>query len=46
MGPNWEEILGGEFSKRSRDKNRRCAKDIYGQFETFMMYLPRLCETA
>jgi nitrate reductase beta subunit len=20
-GPNWEEILGGEFSKRSKDKN-------------------------
>jgi nitrate reductase beta subunit len=20
-GPNWEEILGGEFSKRSQDKN-------------------------
>jgi nitrate reductase beta subunit len=33
-GPNWEEILGGEFAKRSKDSN----------FETFMMYLPRLCE--
>ena len=46
-GPNWEEILGGEFAKRSKqDKNfDEVQKDIYGQFEnTFMMYLPRLCE--
>ncbi|MFT0532977.1 nitrate reductase subunit beta [Castellaniella hirudinis] len=45
-GPNWEEILGGEFSKRSKDYNFEAVqKDIYGQFEnTFMMYLPRLCE--
>ncbi len=45
-GPNWEEILGGEFSKRSKDVNfEGVQKDIYGQFEnTFMMYLPRLCE--
>ena len=45
-GPNWEEILGGEFSKRSRDINfEGVQKEIYGQFEnTFMMYLPRLCE--
>jgi nitrate reductase / nitrite oxidoreductase, beta subunit len=45
-GPNWEEILGGEFAKRSKDKNfDQVQKDIYGQFEnTFMMYLPRLCE--
>ncbi len=45
-GPNWEEILGGEFAKRSRDYNfEEVQKDIYGQFEnTFMMYLPRLCE--
>ncbi|MBW7929142.1 MAG: nitrate reductase subunit beta, partial [Fimbriimonadaceae bacterium] len=45
-GPNWEEILGGEFSKRSEDYNfEGVQKDIYGQFEnTFMMYLPRLCE--
>ena len=45
-GPNWEEILGGEFSKRSADTNfEGIQKDIYGQFEnTFMMYLPRLCE--
>jgi nitrate reductase / nitrite oxidoreductase, beta subunit len=45
-GPNWEEILGTEFSKRSKDTNfEQVQKDIYGQFEnTFMMYLPRLCE--
>ncbi|HYH19766.1 MAG TPA: nitrate reductase subunit beta [Azospirillum sp.] len=45
-GPNWEEILGGEFSKRSKDKNfDGIQKEIYGHFEnTFMMYLPRLCE--
>ena len=45
-GPNWEEILGGEFSKRSKDSNfEQVQKEIYGQFEnTFMMYLPRLCE--
>ncbi len=45
-GPNWEEILGTEFSKRSRDKNfDQVQKEIYGEFEnTFMMYLPRLCE--
>ena len=45
-GPNWEEILGGEFEKRSKDYNfENVQKEIYGQFEnTFMMYLPRLCE--
>ena len=45
-GPNWEEILGTEFSKRSKDVNfEGIEKEIYGQFEnTFMMYLPRLCE--
>ncbi|GHC22845.1 respiratory nitrate reductase subunit beta [Kushneria pakistanensis] len=45
-GPNWEEILGTEFEKRRKDKNfDRIQADIYGQFEnTFMMYLPRLCE--
>ena len=45
-GPNWEEILGGEFEKRSKDVNfEGVEKEIYGQFEnTFMMYLPRLCE--
>lgn len=45
-GPNWEEILGGEFEKRSKDYNfEGIEKEIYGQFEnTFLMYLPRLCE--
>jgi len=45
-GPNWEEILGGEFSKRSADTNfEGIQKEIYGEYEnTFMMYLPRLCE--
>lgn len=45
-GPNWEEILGGEFSKRGKDYNfEDIEKEIYGEFEnTFMMYLPRLCE--
>ncbi|MEQ1509488.1 MAG: nitrate reductase subunit beta [Sphingopyxis sp.] len=45
-GPNWEEILGGEFAKRSADSNfEGVQKAMYGQFEnTFMMYLPRLCE--
>jgi nitrate reductase beta subunit len=45
-GPNWEEILGTEFAKRSKDTNfEGVQKEIYGEFEnTFMMYLPRLCE--
>lgn len=45
-GPNWEEILGGEFDQRSKDTNfEKIEKNIYGEFEnTFMMYLPRLCE--
>jgi len=45
-GPNWEEILGGEFEKRSQDYNfNNMQKEMYGEFEnTFMMYLPRLCE--
>ena len=45
-GPNWEEILGTEFEKRSKDQNfEQIQKDIYGKFEnTFMLYLPRLCE--
>jgi len=45
-GVNWEEILGGEFEKRSKDYNfDKVQKEIYGEFEnTFMMYLPRLCE--
>ncbi|XPE47276.1 hypothetical protein ACNKHO_10990 [Shigella flexneri] len=45
-GPNWEELPGGEFEKRARDRNfDEIQKEMYGQFEnTFMMYLPRLCE--
>ncbi len=45
-GPNWEELLGTKFESRKRDKNfDDMEKEIYGQFEnTFMMYLPRLCE--
>lgn len=45
-GPNWEEILGGEFSKRKLDYNfNDINRDIYGSFKnTFMFYLPRLCE--
>ncbi len=45
-GPNWEEILGGEFEKRKKDANfKNIQEEIYGEFEnTFMMYLPRLCE--
>lgn len=46
-GPNWEEILGTEFSKRKQDYNFNevAQTEIYGEFEkTFMMYLPRLCE--
>ena len=45
-GPNWEELLGGEFEKRKKDANfEGMQKEMYGEFEnTFMMYLPRLCE--
>ena len=45
-GPNWEDDLGGEFEKLAKDKNfENMQKAMYGQFEnTFMMYLPRLCE--
>jgi len=45
-GPNWEEILGGEFAKRLKDYNfEGIQKEMYGEYEkTFMMYLPRLCE--
>jgi len=45
-GPNWEEIMGGEFEKRSADKNfEEVEKQMYGEYEnSFMMYLPRLCE--
>jgi nitrate reductase beta subunit len=33
-GPNWEEILGGEFRKRSKDYNfKEIEKQIYGEFE-------------
>ena len=45
-GPNWEEILGTEFEHRRKDYNfKDIEEEMYGQFEnTFMMYLPRLCE--
>jgi nitrate reductase beta subunit len=45
-GPNWEDDLGGEFASRSRDQLfREVEKGMYSTFEnTFMMYLPRLCE--
>ncbi len=45
-GPNWEEILGTEFEHRRKDYNfKDIEEELYGQFEnTFMMYLPRLCE--
>ena len=45
-GPNWEDDLGGEFSARSKDHLfEDVQKEMYSTFEnTFMMYLPRLCE--
>ncbi|MGA7800437.1 MAG: nitrate reductase subunit beta [Gammaproteobacteria bacterium] len=45
-GPNWEDDLGGEFDSRSRDACfEDVQKEMYASFEnTFMMYLPRLCE--
>lgn len=45
-GPNWEDNLGGEFAKRAKDALfEGIQKEIYSTFEnTFMMYLPRLCE--
>ncbi|WP_334129643.1 nitrate reductase subunit beta [Sneathiella sp.] len=45
-GPNWEEILGTEFEHRRKDYNfKDIEEEIYGEFQnTFMMYLPRLCE--
>lgn len=45
-GPNWEDDLAGEFASRSRDKCfDNVQKEMYSTFEnTFMMYLPRLCE--
>jgi nitrate reductase beta subunit len=47
-GPNWEELLGGEFEKRARDRNfEAMQKEMYGQFEnTFMMYLRACASTA
>jgi nitrate reductase beta subunit len=44
-GPNWEDDLAGEYSKRSVDQNMDIVgKEIYGEFEnTFHMYLPRIC---
>ncbi|WP_037586817.1 nitrate reductase subunit beta [Stenoxybacter acetivorans] len=45
-GPNWEDDLGGEFAKRSKDALfEGIQKDMHAAFEnTFLMYLPRLCE--
>jgi len=45
-GPNWEDDLGGEFSARAKDQLfEGIQKQMHGVFEqTFMMYLPRLCE--
>lgn len=45
-GPNWEDDLGGEFAKRAKDKLfEGIQKEMHAAFEnTFMMYLPRLCE--
>ena len=45
-GPNWEDDLGGEFAKRAKDTLfEGIQKEMYSAFEnTFMMYLPRLCE--
>lgn len=45
-GPNWEDDLGGEFAKRAKDQLfEGIQKEMYSAFEnTFMMYLPRLCE--
>ena len=47
--PNWEEILGGEFAKRSKDANfdgfEAAQKAMMGEFETpSRCTLPRLCE--
>ena len=46
MGPQLGRDPGRRVLKRSKDVNfEKVQKDIYGQFEnTFMMYLPRLCE--
>ncbi|MDQ7091075.1 MAG: nitrate reductase subunit beta [Methylococcales bacterium] len=44
-GPNWEDGLAGEFSKRSKDTNfNDMEKEMYGEFEnSFHMFLPRMC---
>jgi len=43
---NWEDDLAGGFGDRGRDANLEgVQREIVAQFEnTFMMYLPRLCE--
>ena len=43
---NWEDDLAGAFGDRGRDANLEgVQREIVAQFEnTFMMYLPRLCE--
>ncbi len=45
-GPNWEDDAGGPFRQRSRDINLDgVEKGMLAAYEnTFMMYLPRLCE--
>lgn len=45
MGPELGRNPGRRVQQAQQGQElRRCAKDIYGQFEnTFMMYLPRLC---
>ena len=45
-GPNWEDDLAGEFEKRGKDVLfKGIQKEMHAAFEqTFMMYLPRLCE--
>ena len=45
-GTNWEDDLGGEFAQRAKDALfEGIQKEMYSTFEnTFMMYLPRLCE--
>ncbi len=40
-GPNWEELLGGEFEKRARDRNfQKIQKEMYGQFENHLHDVP------
>jgi len=45
-GANWEDDLGTTFESRSKDYNfKNIDPSLYSSFEnTFMMYLPRLCE--